>query len=137
MAGAEAAQAVAVIVNRAEDRHPVAVGERGRVDKGVDAVLPGAEHTDAGLDGAPAFRLVAAQSGRALGLRDPGQNHVGEGLGVFFIARRAVGGAEVEKLGMARELPGPFLVPVEGRVDLPVDLPFFKLIGRPSRRTSG
>jgi hypothetical protein len=53
---------------------------------------------------------------------DPALEIVDKGLGIALVAGLAIALAENRPLGVAAELPGPFLVLVKGRVEEPVDL---------------
>src|SRR4051812_28552411 len=98
------------------------VGEVRRAVEGVQRVLPGAAHADAGLYRPPAERVVARGILGYDRLPHPGAKEAHKALGVALVPGLPILRAEDGPLRVATELPGPLTVLVIGRVDEPVDL---------------
>ena len=107
-------------------RHLRRLGERG------DLTAP-AGHADARLDRTPAVRGAGAGLLRHERLVEPAGDHVDPYGNGPFVARGGVVLGERRPEWMARELPRPFLVFVERRVQVPVHL----VVGKVVRHAAG
>ena len=119
-AAAEIAQTVAVITDGADEGGDDVIRHVGRVDEGVEGVMPVEGHADARLNGAPAQSVVEGRFRGTGRLAAPAHHQLRKALGIPLVPRLAVAVAQAPPFVVAGELPRPLGVLIGGGVALPV-----------------
>ena len=132
-AASEMPQTVAMVADGSDEGGNDVIRHEGRVDEGVEGVMPAEGHADARLDGAPALGGVEGGVGGADGLPAPAHHQINESLGVLLVSREAVTVAEASPFGVPGQLPRPFGILIGGGIALPIYVGSIgKFMGKPA-----